>query len=71
MAHRLVESDGVARASASLLNEARSAVFAKVAQSGIRKVAATTFLHLHKLDLSFHVNRNTGALSQAIDRGVR
>lgn len=28
-------------------------------------------MHLHKLDLSFHLNRQTGALSKTIDRGSR
>jgi ABC-type transport system involved in Fe-S cluster assembly fused permease/ATPase subunit len=34
-------------------------------------VALQTFKHLHGLDLGFHVTRNTGALSRAIDRGTR
>jgi ATP-binding cassette subfamily B (MDR/TAP) protein 7 len=42
-----------------------------VAQSSIRRIANTTFLHLHSLDLNFHVSRQTGALSRAIDRGTR
>lgn len=29
------------------------------------------FVHLHNLDLSFHLNRQTGALSKVIDRGSR
>ncbi|XP_032228955.2 iron-sulfur clusters transporter ABCB7, mitochondrial isoform X2 [Nematostella vectensis] len=62
---------GVARMSASLFNELRNAVFAKVAQGSIRTVARRTFLHLHNLDLTFHLNRQTGALSRAIDRGTR
>ena len=63
--------DGSARASASLFNELRNAVFAKVAQSSIRKMARTTFLHLHSLDLNYHLSRKTGMLSKAIDRGTR
>jgi len=46
-------------------------VFAKVAQSSIRRVAKTTFLHLHSLDLSYHLSRQTGAMSRAVDRGTR
>ena len=63
--------DGAARTGASLFNELRNAVFAKVAQGSIRAVAKRTFLHLHNLDLSFHLSRQTGALSRAIDRGTR
>ncbi|PFX34198.1 ATP-binding cassette sub-family B member 7, mitochondrial-like [Stylophora pistillata] len=62
---------GAARTSASLFNELRNAVFAKVAQGSIRVVAKRTFLHLHNLDLTFHLTRKTGALSRAIDRGTR
>lgn len=62
---------GAARTSASLFNELRNAVFAKVAQGSIRSVAKRTFLHLHNLDLNFHLKRQTGALSRAIDRGTR
>ena len=64
-------ADGAARTSASLFNELRNAVFAKVAQGSIRNVARRTFFHLHNLDLSFHLKRQTGALSRAIDRGTR
>ena len=53
------------------MNELRNAVFGKVAQSSIRTVARQVFLHLHSLDLSFHLTRQTGALSKAIDRGTR
>eukprot|EP00730_Choanoeca_flexa_P006470 TRINITY_DN12157_c0_g2_i3.p1 TRINITY_DN12157_c0_g2~~TRINITY_DN12157_c0_g2_i3.p1 ORF type:complete len:701 (+),score=172.71 TRINITY_DN12157_c0_g2_i3:1263-3365(+) len=62
---------GIARAGASMFNELRSAVFAKVAQASIRDVAKKTFLQLHGLDLSYHLSRQTGALSRAIDRGTR
>ncbi|KAM5146632.1 iron-sulfur clusters transporter ABCB7, mitochondrial [Mantella aurantiaca] len=62
---------GVARASSALFNEMRNAVFGKVAQSSIRRIAKNVFLHLHNLDLGFHLSRQTGALSKAIDRGTR
>ncbi|XP_065201952.1 iron-sulfur clusters transporter ABCB7, mitochondrial [Planococcus citri] len=62
---------GVARAGAAGFNELRNAVFAKVAQHSIRRIAKNVFLHLHKLDLSFHLSRQTGALSKTIDRGSR
>ncbi|XP_045584982.1 iron-sulfur clusters transporter ABCB7, mitochondrial isoform X2 [Procambarus clarkii] len=62
---------GIARTGAAGFNELRNAVFAKVAQDSIRKIARNVFLHLHSLDLNFHLNRQTGALSKAIDRGSR
>lgn len=67
----LIIAYGVARAGAAGFNELRNAVFAKVAQEGVRSIARNIFLHLHSLDLAFHLNRQTGALSKAIDRGTR
>lgn len=62
---------GIARAGAAGLNELRNAVFAKVAQHSIRTIAKNVFLHLHNMDLAFHLSRQTGALSKTIDRGSR
>ncbi|XP_074039778.1 ATP binding cassette subfamily B member 7 [Leptinotarsa decemlineata] len=62
---------GIARMGATGFNELRNAVFAKVAQGSIRKIAKNVFLHLHNLDLGFHLQRQTGALSKTIDRGSR
>ena len=60
----LVIGYGVARAGAFGFSELRNAVFARVAQHSIRKIALSVFGHLHNLDLSFHLNRQTGALSK-------
>nr|QNH67934.1 ATP-binding cassette transporter subfamily B member 7 X1 [Brachionus plicatilis] len=67
----LIVGYGCARAGASLFGELRSAIFATVAQSSVTQLATQVFRHLHKLDLNFHLNRQTGALSKAIDRGTR
>ena len=67
----LVVGYGAARIGAAGFSELRSAVFAKVAQHSIRSIAQNVFKHLHNLDLSFHLNRQTGALSKTIDRGSR
>jgi ATP-binding cassette subfamily B protein len=50
--------------------ELRDAVFAKVAQRAIRNIALQTFRHLHALSLRFHLDRQTGGLSRAIERGT-
>ncbi|XP_074061523.1 iron-sulfur clusters transporter ABCB7, mitochondrial [Macrotis lagotis] len=71
MATAVLIGYGVSRAGAALFNEIRNAVFGKVAQNSIRRIARNVFLHLHNLDLSFHLSRQTGALSKAIDRGTR
>ncbi|RLN10742.1 hypothetical protein BBJ28_00008889 [Nothophytophthora sp. Chile5] len=62
---------GLARFSASASSELANAVFATVAQKTIRKVAVRVFNHLHAMDLKFHLDRQTGALSRIIDRGSR
>lgn len=67
----LVIAYGLARAGASGMNELRNAVFAKVSQNSIRNLSRKVFLHLHNLDMAFHLSRQTGALSKVIDRGTR
>ncbi|BFZ57459.1 Iron-sulfur clusters transporter atm1, mitochondrial [Savitreella phatthalungensis] len=62
---------GLARIFSVVSQELRNAVFAHVAQKAIRKVAANVFEHLLRLDLQFHLARQTGGLSRAIDRGTK
>jgi ABC-type transport system involved in Fe-S cluster assembly fused permease/ATPase subunit len=62
---------GIARSTASAFHELRSVVFSPVAQIAIRQVATQTFLHLHAMDLNWHLSRQTGGLSRAVDRGTR
>lgn len=64
-------SYGVARFGAVLLGELRNAIFAKVAQNAIRTVSLETFQHLMKLDLGWHLSRQTGGLTRAMDRGTK
>lgn len=71
MACTLILGYGAARAGSSLFNELRNSIFAKVASESIRRVAVNVFSHLHQLDLQYHLNRQTGALSRSIDRGSR
>ena len=66
----MIAGYGVLRIAAIAFSELRDAVFAKVAQRAIRTVALRTFRHLHSLSLSFHLERQTGGLSRAIERGT-
>jgi hypothetical protein len=70
-AHYLFSRYGVARSTAAGMAELRSAIFSSVAHKAIRTVALDIFEHLHRLDLQFHLDRNTGQLSRIIDRGSR
>jgi ABC-type transport system involved in Fe-S cluster assembly fused permease/ATPase subunit len=62
---------GLGRVGAQLFAEVRDAVFAKVGQRAVRRVALATFRHMHALSLRFHLERQTGGLSRAIERGIR
>ncbi len=61
---------GLVRIFAMAFGELRDLVFAKVGQRAIRTVALRTFRHLHRLSLRFHLERQTGGLSRAIERGM-
>jgi ATP-binding cassette subfamily B protein len=62
---------GAARLGASLFTELRDALFARVGQRAGRVVARTLYAHLFDLSLRYHLERRTGELSRAIERGVR
>jgi len=62
---------GVLRLCSTLFGELRDAVFAKVTQRAIRRVAMQVFAHLHALSLRFHLERQTGGMSRDIERGTR
>lgn len=62
---------GLARLMASLLGEARDAVFARVIQGTVRTVARSVFEHLLNLSLRFHLARQTGGMSRDIERGTK
>ena len=66
----LIGAYALLRIASSGFGELRDAVFASVQQRTIRKVALKTFEHLHRLSLRFHLDRQTGGLSRAIERGT-
>ncbi len=67
----IIMAYGFLRISASLFTELREALFARVTQNAVRKVALQVFEHLHSLALSFHLARQTGGVSRDIERGTR
>ena len=62
---------GAARLGASLFGELQDAVFAKVGQRAGRRMALRVYEHLFQLSLAYHLQRRTGELSRAIERGVK
>jgi ATP-binding cassette subfamily B protein len=66
----LIGAYALLRVASSGFGELRDAVFAAVQQRTVRSVALRTFRHLHRLSLRFHLDRQTGGLSRAIERGT-
>jgi ATP-binding cassette, subfamily B, heavy metal transporter len=66
----LIIAYGLARVMSQGFNELRNAVFARVSQRAVRRLALTAFRHVHALSLRFHLERRTGGLSRAIERGT-
>ena len=62
---------GLLRVGQQAFAELRDFVFAKVGQRAIRSIALRIFKHLHALALRFHMDRQTGGLSRAIERGIK
>ena len=62
---------GLLKLSASLFNELRDVVFAKVRYRAMRRLSTRVLDHLHRLSLRFHLDRKTGAVSRDLERGTR
>jgi len=67
----LVLAYGVMRLMGTVLQQSRDVIFARVSQHALRKLALRTFAHIHRLSLSYHLSRRTGALSRIVDRGIK
>jgi ATP-binding cassette subfamily B protein len=61
---------GAAKLGSAAFNELRDAVFAKVGERAGRRMALKVYEHLFALSLAYHLQRRTGELSRAIERGV-
>lgn len=66
----LIIAYGVLRLINVLMGEIRDTLFGRVTERAMRRVGLKVFEHLHKLDLDFHLNRQTGGLSRDIERGT-
>jgi ATP-binding cassette subfamily B protein len=62
---------GALKMTASLFNELRDALFARVRHGAMRKVSLQVLRHLHRLSLRFHLERKTGGISRDLERGTR
>ena len=60
---------GLVRITMTLLAQFREGLFAKVAMHAVRKLALSTFEHMHRLSLRFHLEKKTGGLTRVLERG--
>jgi ATP-binding cassette subfamily B protein len=67
----LVSAYAAARFGGVLMDNLRNAVFERVGQDATRRLAETTFRHLHDLSLRFHLERRTGAVTKIVERGTK
>ena len=62
---------GVARLMTVGFQELRDAIFVRVGQRALRRLALETFTHIHQVSMRYHITRKTGGLSRIIERGVK
>ena len=61
---------GLVRFLNTLIGEIRDTLFGRVTERAMRRLGLAVFNHLHKLDLDFHLTRQTGGIARDIDRGT-
>lgn len=66
----LIIAYGALRLTNVIMGEVRDTLFGRVTERAMRRVGLKVFEHLHRLDLDFHLNRQTGGLSRDIERGT-
>ncbi|KAG5471139.1 hypothetical protein CUR178_02450 [Leishmania enriettii] len=62
---------GICRITTFISEELKTVLFAPVGGHASTKLAMEMFDKLHRLDLDYHLNRETGVLSKDLDRGSR
>lgn len=66
----LIIAYGALRLANVLFGEIRDTLFGRVTERAMRRLGLTVFKHLHRLDLDFHLSRQTGGLSRDMERGT-
>ncbi|MFT6786903.1 MAG: ABC-type transport system involved in Fe-S cluster assembly fused permease/ATPase subunit [Pseudoalteromonas rhizosphaerae] len=61
---------GGLRFASVFFGEVRDALFGRVTEHAMRHIGLKVFNHLHSLELSFHLDRQTGGISRDIERGT-
>jgi ATP-binding cassette subfamily B protein len=66
----LIVAYGALRLANVMFGEIRDTLFGRVTERAMRRLGLTVFQHLHRLDLDFHLSRQTGGLSRDMERGT-
>lgn len=66
----LVIAYGALRLGSVLFGELRDTLFGRVTERAMRRIGLKVFNHLHKLDLDYHLNRQTGGVARDMERGI-
>lgn len=66
----LVVAYGVLRLTSVLFGELRDTLFGRVTERAMRRIGLEVFNHLHRLDLNYHLNRQTGGVARDMERGI-
>ncbi len=66
----LILAYGAARLGATLFQELRDALFARVGERAGCRLALAVYRHLFAQPLAFHLEKRTGELARAVERGV-
>lgn len=60
---------GALKLTSGFLNELRDVLFTRVRYRAMRRLTLRTLAHLHELQLGFHLERKTGAITRDLQRG--
>lgn len=67
----VILSYGLVRWLSAVFGDGKDFFFVPLEQRAIRSMAEETFSHLQKLSVSFHLNRETGGLMRALEKGMK
>ena len=67
----LVAAYCLARVLSQVFTEIKDVIFVHVSQFAVRRTVVKTFEHLHTLSLKFHLERKTGSVARALERGAQ
>ncbi len=67
----MIAAYALARFTGVLFEQLRNAVYERVGQRAVTRLARDVFAHLHKLSLRYHLERRTGGLSRIMERGIK